>query len=157
MKGKTKHLVQAAVIAAVYAALTIVLAPISYGPLQLRVAEALTVLPCLTPAAVPGLFAGCLMANLISPYGLPDILCGSGATLLAALGTRALRGRPWLAPLPPVAANGLIVGAMLYYVYGLPMPLWSCMAWVALGELLVCYGLGLPLLLQLKKRQSIPW
>ncbi|MDR1954167.1 MAG: QueT transporter family protein, partial [Clostridiales Family XIII bacterium] len=110
--------VQAAVIGGVYAALTVVLAPISYGPMQARVSEALTVLPYFTPAAVPGLFIGCLAANIISPYGVPDMIFGSLASLLSAFLSYKLRNRPWLVPLPPVLVNGIIIGAMLYFVYG---------------------------------------
>ena len=147
--------VQAAVIAGVYAALTIALAPVSYGPLQVRVSEALTILPRFTPAAIPGLFAGCLAANLISPYGLPDLIFGSAASLLAAFVSWLLRGKAWLVPLPPVIFNGLSIGAMLYYVYSVPPSLWVDMGYVALGEFLSCFVLGLPLMKYLDKHRRI--
>lgn len=160
MNRKTKYLVHAALIAAVYAALTLLpfLQPFSFGPLQLRVAEALTVLPYFTPAAIPGLFLGCLVSNLFSPVGVWDILFGSLATLLGAFGTYALRKHKLLAPLPPVLANGVIVGGLLFVMLfhtSDRAPLWLMMAQVAGGELLACYGLGLPLLMALEKNKTI--
>lgn len=146
---------QAAVIAAVYASLTILLSPISYGVMQVRLAEALTVLPALTPAAIPGLFLGCMAANLLGPYGVADVVFGSAATLIAALLSRLLRRKPLLVPLPPVLANGLIIGSMLHYVYSLPVSLPACMFWVALGEALACYGVGYPLLKYLSRRKKV--
>lgn len=151
----TKRLIEAAVIAAVYAVLTIALAPISYGMMQVRISEALTVLPFFTPAAVPGLFVGCLVSNLLSPYGLPDLIFGSMASLLAAAGSYLLRKRPILVPLPPVLANGILVGAMLYYVYEVPVSLPVSILWVAAGEMLACYGLGYPLMRYLRKYKGI--
>lgn len=152
---KAKYLVHGAVIAAVYTALTLLLMPLSYGVMQVRVSEALTVLPALTPAAIPGLFIGCFVANMLGPNGMIDMILGSGATLLAALASYQLRNRPLLVPLPPVLANGLIIGPMLYYVYAVPVPLWACILWVALGEAIACYGIGLPLLKYMSKRKSI--
>lgn len=150
----SKYLVQAAVIAAVYIALTLLLMPLSYGVMQVRVSEALTVLPALTPAAIPGLFVGCLISNILGPYGVVDMICGSVATLLAALGSYKLRRRTYLVPLPPIIANGLIIGAMLHYAYGVPISLLACILWVALGEAMACYGIGLPLLRYLNRRKS---
>jgi len=152
---KTKFLIQAGVIAALYAVLTMALAPFSYGPMQVRVSEALTVLPFFTPAAVPGLFIGCLVSNFLSPYGLLDIICGSSATLIAAIGSYLLRSKPILVPLPPVIANAVIIGAMLYYAYGVPMNLFLIMAWIGLGELIACYLIGYPLLRYLRKYKRI--
>lgn len=151
----TKFIVQAAVIAAVYAALTLILMPISYGPMQARLSEALTVLPFFTPAAIPGLFVGCLIANMVGPYGPADMIFGSSATLVAALCSYYLRKRPLLVPLPPVIANGVIIGSMLYYVYKVPLPLYANMLWVALGELIACYIIGYPLLKLLQKYENI--
>lgn len=152
---KTKYLVHGAVIAAVYTALTLLLMPLSYGVMQIRVSEALTVLPALSPAAIPGLFIGCFVANMLGPNGMIDVILGSSATLLAALASYKLRNRPLLVPLPPVLANGLIIGPMLYYVYAVPVPLWACILWVALGEAIACYGIGLPLFRYMSKRKSI--
>jgi uncharacterized membrane protein len=151
----TRYLVQAAIIAAIYASLTIVLMPLSYGVMQVRVSEALTILPAFTPAAIPGLFVGCLVANIVGPYGVMDMVLGSIATLLAALCSYRLRDRQWLVPLPPVIANGLIIGAMLHYAYGLPVSLPACILWVALGEALACYGIGFPLMKYLNKRKTL--
>lgn len=150
-----KFLVHASVIAAVYAALTILLMPFSYGPLQVRVSEALTILPCFTPAAIPGLFVGCFISNMVGPNGLLDMVLGSSATLLAAVCSYLLRNRPFLVPLPPVLLNGVIIGAMLFYAYKVPMPLYACILWVAAGELIACYLLGYPLIRLLKKYKKI--
>jgi uncharacterized membrane protein len=128
----TRSLCLSALIAALYAALTLLLAPISYGPIQLRLSEALTVLPILLPQAVPGLFVGCLIANLYTGM-LTDILFGSLATLLAAIGTYLLRKKPLLAAACPVVSNGVIVGLVLAKSFSLPILL--TMGEVALGEL----------------------
>ena len=127
-----RSLCLSAVIAALYAALTLLLAPISYGPIQLRLSEALTVLPILLPQAVPGLFVGCLIANLYTGM-LTDILFGSLATLLAAIGTYLLRKKPVLAAACPVVSNGVIVGLVLSLSFNLPVAL--IMAEVAIGEI----------------------
>ena len=113
-KFSTRDLTLAAVLAAVYAALTMLLPIPQYGPVQFRLAEALTVLPFVCPAAAPGLFIGCLLANLLSPYGLLDMVVGSGATLLACLLTMRMPSR-YLAPLPPVLCNAILVGATIAY------------------------------------------
>jgi uncharacterized membrane protein len=150
----TRFLIQAAVIAAVYAVMTMIM-PFSYGPIQVRISEALTVLPYFTPAAIPGLFVGCIVSNVISPYGLIDMVLGSCATLIAAVLSYLLRKRPILVPLPPVVANGIIIGAMLKYAYAVPMPLYVCILSVAAGELIACYLIGYPLLRLLKKYKKI--
>lgn len=155
MNKKTKFLIQAAVIAALYAAITVALAPLSYGLMQIRISEALTILPALTPAAIPGLFIGCIIANMIGPYGIVDMIFGSAATLLAALFSYLLRGKPLLVPLPPVIANAIIIGAMLVYVYSVPVSLPIAALWVGAGELLACYVLGYPLLRYLSKHKHI--
>lgn len=145
-KCTTKDLTLAAVVAALYAALTLALPGPSYGYAQLRVAEALTVLPFLFPATAPGLMVGCLVANLLSPYGLVDVVCGTAATALAAFLTMKMPNK-WLAPLPPVLCNGIIVGGMLaWYEAGFGPNFWPMFALsgpgVALGELAACYVLG---------------
>ncbi len=151
----TKFLLHAAIISAIYATLTIFLMPFSYGVMQVRVSEALTILPYFTPAAIPGLFIGCLVSNLVGPYGIVDMILGSSATLIAAAMSYFLRRRPVLVPLPPVITNGVIIGGMLYYVYAVPMPLIACVLWVAVGELIACYAVGYPLLRYLKKYKKI--
>ena len=128
----TRSLCVSAVIAALYAAMTLLLAPISYGPIQLRLSEAMTLLPILLPQAVPGLFVGCLIANLYTGM-LTDIIFGSLATLLAAIGTYLLRKKPALAAACPVMANGVIVGLVLALSFNLPIAL--TMVEVAIGEI----------------------
>ena len=128
----TRSLCVSAVIAALYAAMTLLLAPISYGPIQLRLSEAMTLLPILLPQAVPGLFVGCLIANLYTGM-LTDIIFGSLATLLAAIGTYALRKKPFLAAACPVTANAVIVGLVLSMSFNLPVAL--TMLEVGIGEL----------------------
>ena len=158
-KNSTIYLVQAAFIAAVYIALTYFLKPISFSGSQLRVAEALTILPVLTPAAVPGLTIGCVIANISSPYGIIDIICGSSATLLAALCSRATRnvtikGVPVISAVFPVILNAVIVGAEISALGtdGFSWPVFATMAGsVALGQSLACFVLGLPLCVALKK------
>jgi uncharacterized membrane protein len=152
---QTKFWIQAALIAAIYATLTIVLGSFGYGPIQFRIAEALTILPAMTPAGIPGLFVGCMVANILGPYGMLDMVLGGGATLIAALMSYALRKRPILVPLPPVLVNAVVIGAMLYYAYGVPMSLLACMATVGLGQLVSCYALGYPLLKILSKYENI--
>ncbi|MDF2654488.1 MAG: transporter [Bacillota bacterium] len=151
----TKFMLQAAVIAAVYATLTLILMPLSYGVMQIRVSEALTILPFFTPAAIPGLFIGCLVSNMVGPYGILDMVIGSSATLIAAFFSYLLRNKPLLAPMPPVIANGVLIGGMLYYAYSVPFSLTACMLWVGLGELIACYGIGYPLLRYLIKYKKI--
>ncbi len=154
MSKKVLFIVQAAIIAALYAALTLIFLPISFGHniFQFRVSEALTILPAFMPASIPGLFVGCIVSNLIGGFGLVDIVFGSLATLIAALFSRSLKKYPFLVPLPPVIFNALIVGTYLKYLYMFEVPLFVSMGWVALGELLSCYLLGLPLLFLLRKR-----
>ncbi len=144
----TRSLCASAIIGALYAALTLLLAPISYGSIQCRVSEALTLLPMMTPAAIPGLFVGCILANILGGCSLWDVIFGSLATLIAAFGTYVLRQKPVLAALCPVVANGVIVGAVLSYVWGLP--LWLTMAEVAIGEVGAVL-IGFVLLRALKK------
>ena len=116
MKKKTEYLAKAAVVAALYAAITYAVAPIAYGPVQFRISEALTILPIFCPASIPGLTVGCVLANILSTVDPIDMILGPIATLLACLGTRAARnicikGYPLLSFLCRVVSNGLIVGA----------------------------------------------
>lgn len=156
---RTLYLVQSALIAGIYVAVTYVCSPISYGSVQFRISEALTVLPVLTPAAIPGLTIGCLIANIGSPLGPIDIVCGTVATLLAAVCTRLTRkirfkNLPLLSLIFPVLFNGVIVGAEIAFF--LPegfgwLAFLTSGASVALGEAGVCYILGLPLYTGLSK------
>ena len=144
----TRFLCLSALIAALYAALTLLLAPLSYGSLQCRISEAMTILPILLPQALPGLFVGCLIANLYTGV-ITDILFGSLATLLAALGTYLLRKKPLLAAACPVVSNGLIVGLVLAFTQGLPLAL--TMLQVAAGEV-AAVALGMLILLPVLRR-----
>ena len=144
----TRSVCLSAMIAALYAALTLLLAPISYGAIQCRISEAMTLLPILLPQAIPGLVIGCLVANLLSPVAIWDEIFGTLATLFAALGTYKLRKKPLLAALSPVVANGVIVGVMLAVFYALP--LWMTMLEVAVGEA-VAVALGFILLAALRR------
>lgn len=147
-KNRIRFLTTGAVIAALYASVTLVFQPISYGVFQFRISEILTVLPFFTPAAIPGLFIGCILGNLASPLGPVDIICGSLATLLAAWTTHKMPIK-WLAPLPSVIFNGLIVGFELYFLVHEPLLL--SIGSVALGEAVVCFVGGIPLMLALGK------
>jgi uncharacterized membrane protein len=142
-----RFMVQAAVIAAVYVALMVSFAPLTSGLFQLRFAEALGVLAALTPAAIPGLFIGCLLGNLLTGAVFIDIVFGSLTTLAAAYLSYRLRNKKWLVPMPPVLLNAIIVGIMIVYVYGIPVTLFTAMAWVAAGQFIACYIMGYPLLL----------
>ncbi|GAA0718110.1 QueT transporter family protein [Clostridium malenominatum] len=159
MKKNTKSLVISSIIAAIYAVVTMYLTyPMSYQASQFRVAEALTILPFFSSSAIYGLFIGCLIANLLSPVGPLDIIFGSLATLLAAIltyyiGKSDLKYKKYLAPLPPVLINMVVVGLLLNYT--LKWPLFLTMLQVGLGQLLCCYGLGLPLLMAMEKNAEI--
>ena len=165
-KPKTVTIAYAALIAALYAAATYASAAagLAYGPVQFRLSEALTVLPVLTPAAIPGLIIGCVAANIRSPYGIVDIICGTLATALAAAVTRSLRNIrlkniPWLAPLPPVVFNALIVGAEITLLSPGKAGVAAFAAnaaWVGLGEFVMCYALGLPLHAALERTKLFP-
>ncbi len=156
-KFSTRTLARAGVIAAIYVALTYLagLMNLAYGPVQFRFSEALTVLPFLFPEAVPGLFVGCVVSNILSPYGTLDLVVGSMATLIAAIWTNRC-GKRAFAPMPPVIANALLVGAMIAWCEtGFGAGFGAAFAYNALtvgaGELVVCYALGLPLLKILEK------
>lgn len=155
MKNKnTLFLVQAAAIGAIYVVLTVLFAPLGFGEVQVRFSEALTMLPYFTPAAIPGLFVGCLIANFLSGALPVDILFGSIATLIGAVFTYRLRSCKWLAPLPPIAANTIIVPFVLYYGYGVNLPIPLMMLTVGIGEILSCGVLGMILLTGLSRYQK---
>ncbi len=162
MKQSTvRKIVFAAMTAALYAALTLGLAPVGFGPIQFRLSEVLCVLPFLFPSAAPGLFIGCLLANIISPYGALDMIFGSAATLLAALCTMLLGrensgvGRKLLACFPPVFFNAVMIGAVIAITgaeNGSFGALFAINAFqVGLSEAVVVYGAGFPLLMWLPK------
>ena len=138
----TKYLTQGAAIAALYVALTLVFAPISFGPMQLRVSEALTILPLFTPAAIPGLFIGCLLANLLGGCAVLDIVLGSVATLIGAALGYVLRKNRWLVPIPAIVSNGLIIPFVLRVAYGIPDSYLLLVVYITAGEIGGCYVLG---------------
>ena len=135
-----------------YAALTVALAPISYGPVQFRVSEALTLLPFYIPEAIPGLFVGCIFANFFGGFGLVDMIFGSLATLIAAVLTLKSRNI-FIAALWPVVSNMIIIGTMLHYL--IDVPLIATCIYVGLGEAGACYIIGVPLMKILEKRNII--
>ncbi len=139
-----RSLCLSAMVAALYTALTLVFQPIGFQQVQFRISEALTLLPVLFAESVPGLAAGCLISNLLAGANPYDVVFGTLATLLAALLSRKLRKNVWLAALPPVLCNGLIIGAVLTWAYGIDL-FWLNVLTVSLGQAAVCYGLGVPL------------
>ena len=157
-ENRTRQLTRAAVVGGLYAALSLLGSTfgISYGPIQCRFAEALCVLPFLFPETTWGLGVGCLIANILSPYGLLDIIIGSLTTLAAALLTRACKSK-YLAPLPPVLCNGVVVGGLLAFEQvGFTEAFWKAFWFngcsVLVGEAIACYGLGLLVMKVLEKR-----
>ena len=158
MKNKTRYLTLAAVIAALYVVLTYLSALFGLSGqnlIQVRLSEALCILPYFTPAAVPGVTIGCLIANLMTGAHALDILFGTLATLLGAIGTRLLKKWRFLAPLPPILANTLIVPFVLRYAYlmtDFAMPI--LFLTVGAGEILSVGVLGMILLFALQKREK---
>ena len=151
---KNKKLVficQAAIIAALYVVLTYVFSAFASGVIQVRVSEALTILPAFTPAAIPGLVIGCLLSNTLTGCVLLDIIFGSVATLIGALGSYALRRHTWLVPIPPIVSNMIIVPFVLRYAYGATDAFPFMIATVGAGEIISCYLLGMILYGALKK------
>lgn len=154
--SKVLFTAQAAMIAAIYVVLTVIGASFAFGPVQVRLSEALTILPVFTPAAVPGVFLGCLISKVIAGALLPDIIFGSLATLIGAVFTWLLRNNSrYLAPLPPVTANALIVPFVLKYAYMEPLPIPFMMLTVGIGEIVSCGILGLLLHAALSRYQNI--
>ena len=160
-----RFLAEAGIIAALYFVLTIAAQPISFGPFQVRISEALCILPFFAPAAIPGLFIGCVLANLAgSPLGPYDILFGSLATLGAAWLTYIIGriGRAhseksggwikWTLPLPAVVINAFVVAAILQYYLNLPY--WITVVYVGAGQAIACYALGMPLFFLLNKHKN---
>ena len=162
-KRRIRFIVESALIAALYAGLTYLMGifNLAYGPLQFRLSEALAVLPVFTPAAIPGLTVGCFLANIMS-YSPIDMIFGTVATLLASVCTYLLRnikfkGIPWLSLLPPVIFNAIIVGFEIAFFFtegGASMLgfLFNALT-VGIGQLVVCYGVGVPLFLLVKRYQ----
>ena len=131
-----------AMIAAIYVVLTMLFAPFSFRAIQVRVAEALTILPLFTPAAIPGLFVGCILANILGGAIIWDVIFGSLATLIGAVVGRMLRKNRWLVPIPAIVSNTVIVPLVLRYGYGENLPILLMAVYVAVGEIISCYVLG---------------
>ena len=151
--NKTYYIAAAALIAALYTVLTVIAAGfnLASGAIQVRFSECLTILPFFTSAAIPGLTLGCLISNLITGCALPDIIFGTLATLLGALGSYALRRNRYLCSIPPVVSNALIIPFVLTYAYHIPGGIPFFMLTVGIGELISCMGLGQLLLSTLLK------
>jgi len=153
---KVTFITQAALIAAIYVVLTYIFAPFSFGEIQVRISEALTILPVFTPAAIPGLFVGCLLGNMLGGALLPDIIFGSLATLIGAFFTWKLRNaHPFLAPVPPILSNTIIVPFVLRYAYGILLPIPFMMLTVGIGEVISCGVLGLLLYYGLRRYKNV--
>lgn len=152
-KNKARFIATAAIIAALYTVLTLIsaLMRLSSGVIQVRFSEALTILPAFTPAAIPGLFIGCIISNLIAGGVLWDVIFGSLATLIGAIFTYLIRKKKWLVSLPPIIANMAIVPPVLIYAYGAPESYWYILTTVGIGEIISCGVLGMILYFALQK------
>ena len=138
----TKKIALGAIIAALYVVITVAFAPISFNYIQIRISEALTILPLFTDAAVPGLFIGCILANLLGG-GIPlDIIFGSIATLIGAVLARRVRHNRWLVPVPSIISNALIIPLILKFGYGIDLPYILLVGYMAIGEFISCFILG---------------
>ena len=154
MENQNRHLylmVYGAAIAAIYVALTMSFSAISFGPVQFRISEALCILPFFTPAAIPGLFIGCFLSNLLCGAAVMDVVFGSIATLIGAVGSYCLRHNKWLVCVPPILANAIIVPWVLRYAYGSTDLIPVAMVTVGIGEILAIGVLGNLLLVPLDR------
>lgn len=156
-KQKIFFITQAAIIAALYVVITYIvnLFGLANGAVQLRLSEALTILPVFTPAAIPGIAIGCFLSNILTGCAFYDIVFGSLASLIGAIGTYLLRKIKWLAPVPPIAANTLIIPWVLLLVYQVPGTLPYHMLTVGIGEVLSCGVCGLILLSVLNRYKNV--
>ncbi len=153
-KNTALFVAYAGIIGAVYVALCLLLAPISYGPIQFRVAEALCILPYFTPAAIPGVSVGCLLANILGGADILDIIFGTLATVIGAFGSYALRKHKFLVCLPPIISNTVIIPWVLRFAYMETTPIIVLMGTVGLGEVLAIGVLGTVLLLALNTQKD---
>lgn len=138
-------------IAAIYTVLVLVFAFSSFGPIQFRVAEALTILPFFTPAAIPGVTIGCLLSGILTGAHYLDVIFGTMATLIAAIFSYKLRRNKYLVPLPPIIANTLVIPWVLRFAYGEAQPVLLMGISIAVGEFFACFLLGLVLLHSLER------
>lgn len=145
---ESKRIVRSALVATLYIVLCLIFQPISFGPIQVRIAEAFTVLPFLDAAYIPGLYIGVLLANMIGGLGAWDIWFGSFLTLIAAFLTWKMPNK-FLAPIPPIIINSFGVSAYVAPLYGFPYA--ASVVWIAIGETIATYAIGLPILLLFEK------
>ena len=148
---RTLFITQAALIAALYIVLVFVFKPISFSMVQVRIAEALTILPFFTPAAIPGITIGCFLSNYLSGADMLDVIFGTLATFIGAIGSYQLRKHKFLVPLPPIIANTIVIPWVLRFAYGETLPIYFMMLTVGVGEIVSCGILGSLLLLALNK------
>jgi uncharacterized membrane protein len=155
-RTRTASITQSAIIAALYIVLTFIANTMGLAnyAIQVRFSESLTILPYFTASAIPGLFIGCLLSNLLTGCAIPDVIFGSLATLIGALVTYALRKYKWAAPIGPIISNAVIVPFVLLYAYGI-QPLWFSFVTVTIGEIISCGLLGMILLSALQKYRNI--
>ncbi|MGN0635071.1 MAG: QueT transporter family protein, partial [Acutalibacteraceae bacterium] len=156
-KRQILFLTQGALIAALYVVLTLFINAfgLANGAIQIRISEALTILPFFTPAAIPGLAIGCLLANILTGAVVWDVIFGTLATLLGAVGTYLLRKYQWCAALPPIFSNAIIIPVILRYAYGVQDALWFLVLTVGAGEVLSAGVLGMILLFALQRYKHI--
>lgn len=148
-------MVQAAMIAAIYIVLTLMLIPLGYGPVQFRVSEALCILPYFTPAAIPGVFVGCLLSNALGGAVILDVVFGSLATLIGAVGSYLLRRFRWAVCIPPIVSNTLIIPWILRFAYGNDQMIPYMMVTVGIGEVLAIGVLGNLLMVSLERYKNV--
>jgi len=148
-------MVYASAIAAIYVVLTMMFAPIAFGPVQFRIAEALCILPCFTSAAVPGVVIGCFLANLLCGAAAMDVVFGTVATLIGAVGSYALRKTRWAVCIPPILSNTVIIPWVLRYAYGSVELIPVAMVTVGIGEILAVGVLGNGLRMVLERYKGI--
>ncbi|NLK99382.1 MAG: QueT transporter family protein [Clostridiales bacterium] len=155
MNKRTLYVTQAAVIGAIYVVLVFVFQYSSFGPIQFRIAEALTILPYFTPAAIPGVTIGCLLSNLLFKADILDVIFGTLATLLAAYLSYQLRANKYLVPIPPILINAIIIPWVLKFAYFEADPIPFMMLTVGGGQLISAGILGMVLLFSLEKVKHI--
>lgn len=151
-RGKVKFITQSAVIAAMYVVFTMIanMFGMANGIIQVRISEAFTVLPYFTPAAIPGLFVGCLLANFLTGATMLDVIFGSIATLTGAIGSYLIRKNKYLVSIPPIVVNMIAIPLLFTYVYRFENSFWYFVATIGIGELISCGVLGTALLLGLE-------
>jgi len=151
MNKRTFYVTEAAVIAAIYVVLVLVFQSTSFGPIQFRIAEALTILPYFTPAAIPGVTIGCLLSNLLFEADILDVVFGTAATLLAAYLSYKLKFNKFLVPIPPILINAIVIPWVLKFAYFEANPIPIMMISVGAGQVASAGILGMVLLYSLDK------